>query len=66
MHIVIDFSGKNLTVDNIEERIDNLKNEKFWNDTSFLFERLVKVYSMADFAFVLKEKYKLHKKSKVL
>jgi len=29
--------------------------KKFWADTSFLFEHLVKVYLMADFVFVLKK-----------
>jgi len=58
------FLGEKITVENIEIRIDNLKNEQFWNDTSYLFQQLVKVYSIADFAFVLKEKYKFYKKSK--
>lgn len=58
------FFGEKLRPDNIEIRIEYLKNEKFWNDTSLLFQQLSKIYTMADFAFVLKEKYKLHKTSK--
>lgn len=58
------FLGEKLTTNNIEIRIDYLKNEEVWNDTSSFFEQLTKIYSMADFAFVLKEKYKLYKKTK--
>jgi hypothetical protein len=58
------FQGEKLTQDNIEIRIDYLKSDEFWNDTSLFFEQLTKVYSTANFAFELKERYILYKESK--
>ena len=58
------FQGEELTPDNIEIRVDYLKSDEFWNDTSVFFEQLPKVYSMAVFAFELKKRYKLYKASK--
>ena len=58
------FQGEKLTPDNIEIRIDYLKSDEFWNDTSLFFEQLSKVYSTAVFAFELKKRYKLYKASK--
>ena len=55
------FQGEKLTLDNIEIRIDYLKSDEFWNDTSLIFEQLSKVYSTAIFAFELKNRYKLYK-----
>jgi hypothetical protein len=58
------FQGEKLNQDNIEIRLDYLKSDEFWNDTSLFFEQLSKVYSTAIFAFELKERYKLYKASK--
>ena len=58
------FQNEKLTPDNIEIRVDYLKSDEFWNDTSLFFEQLSKVYSMAIFAFELKNRYKLYKASK--
>jgi hypothetical protein len=58
------FQGENITPDNIEIRLDYLKSDEFWNDTSLFFEQLTKVYSTANFAFELKERYKSYKTSK--
>ena len=58
------FQGEELTPVNIETRVDYLKSDEFWNDTSVFFEQLSKVYSMAVFAFELKKRYKLYKASK--
>ena len=58
------FQGEKLTADNIEIRIDYLKSNEFWNDTSLFFEHLSKVYSTAVFAFEFKKRYKGYKASK--
>ena len=58
------FQGENLTPDNLEIRLDYLKSDEFWNDTSLFFDQLTKVYSTAIFAFELKKRYKLYKASK--
>ena len=58
------FQGENLTPDNLEIRLDYLKSDEFWNDTSLFFEQLTKVYSTTIFAFELKKRYKLYKASK--
>ena len=58
------FQGEKLTPDNIEIRVDYLKSDEFWNNTSLFFEQLVKVYSTAVFAFELKKRYKVYKGAK--
>jgi len=58
------FQDEELTPDNIEIRVDYLKSDEFWNDTSVFFEQISKVYSMDVFAFELKKRYKLYKASK--
>ena len=43
------FQGEKLTPDNIEIRIEYLKSDEFWNNTSLFFEQLSKVYSTGCF-----------------
>ena len=58
------FKNERLAVNNIDSSIAFFRSCEFWEDISFYFHKLTKVYSEEVFAFVLKNTTNYIKKSK--